>query len=65
MCRRSQETRKRQVENSPLLAILTLCRETELGQRTPLWPTTPLPLFWKFQSLSWLKVPQFGVSVGL
>ena len=26
---------KRQVENSPLLAILALCRETELGQRTP------------------------------
>ena len=24
---------KRQVENSPLLAILALCRETELGQR--------------------------------
>ena len=34
MCRRSQELRKRQVENSPLLAILALCRETELGQRT-------------------------------
>src|SRR5271163_1101963 len=33
MCRRSQELRKRQVENSPLLAILALCRETELGQR--------------------------------
>src|SRR6202142_4024373 len=36
MCRRSQELRKRQVENSPLLAILALCRETELGRRTPL-----------------------------
>src|SRR6266404_197990 len=31
--------------------ILVLCRETELGQGTPLWPTTPLPLFWKFQPL--------------
>src|SRR5579863_2622707 len=30
---------KRQVENWPLLAILALCPETELGQRTPLWPT--------------------------
>src|SRR5271169_3650188 len=36
MCRRSQELRKRQFENSPLLAILALCRETELGHRTPL-----------------------------
>ena len=38
MCRRSQELRKRQVENSPLLAILALCPETELGQRTPSLP---------------------------
>src|ERR1700733_5453088 len=30
---------KRQVENWPLLAILALCPEAELGQRTTLCPT--------------------------
>ena len=52
---------KRQVENSPLLAILALCRETELGQRTPLSTNIGIPLLEVSRiASSWIESAQFG-----